>query len=111
MKIYQLHEYGGKYEDSFDHIIGSYLRKERAEEEKADAEYQERELINRSEKCMNCPFLEKPFNIFEALMSEYTDYCNNQGLHDDDEYGMYCDNYYSHYCTSTFEIKEVEVEE
>ena len=35
MKIYQLHEYSGEYEDFSDRIIGSYLRKERAEEEKA----------------------------------------------------------------------------
>ena len=30
MKIYQLHEYGGQWEDSFDYIIDSYLKKERA---------------------------------------------------------------------------------
>ena len=33
MKIYQLHKFGGEWEDSYDYIIGSYLRKERAEEE------------------------------------------------------------------------------
>lgn len=26
-KIYQIHEMGGAYEESFDNVIGSYLRK------------------------------------------------------------------------------------
>ena len=33
MKIYQLHKYGGELEDYRNYIIGSYLHKERAEEE------------------------------------------------------------------------------
>ncbi len=32
MKIYQLHEYYGEYEDYFDHIVGSFMRRECAEE-------------------------------------------------------------------------------
>ena len=31
MKIYQVHKYSGEYEDYRDQIIGSYLRRERAE--------------------------------------------------------------------------------
>ena len=46
MKIYQLHKHGGEWEDYRDVIIGSYLRKERAEEEKLKAEKEEE--INRA---------------------------------------------------------------
>ena len=41
MTIYQLHEYSGEWEDYRDRIIGSYLRKERAEEEKSHEIYQQ----------------------------------------------------------------------
>ena len=34
MTIYQIHEYNGEWDDFTDRIIGSYISKERAEEEK-----------------------------------------------------------------------------
>ena len=33
MKIYQIHDYGGEWEDRFDYIVGSYLSKEKADAE------------------------------------------------------------------------------
>ena len=57
MKIYQLHEYGGEWEDSYDYIIGSYLRKERAEEEKIKAEVKDNKLVEHSNRCWACPFI------------------------------------------------------
>lgn len=44
MKIYQLHEYKGEWEDFRDIIIGSYLRKQRAEEELAKDEAEEPDM-------------------------------------------------------------------
>jgi Na+/melibiose symporter-like transporter len=41
MKIYQLHKYGGEWEDAYDYIIGTYWLKKRAEEEKSKAEAKE----------------------------------------------------------------------
>ncbi len=38
MVIYQIHKYSGQYEDFTDVIVGSYLKKERAEEEKVNFE-------------------------------------------------------------------------
>ena len=111
MKIYQLHKYGGEWEDSFDFIIGSYLRRERAEEEKAKKEAKEKELIERSNRCINCPFYGEDFDNLDTLMSEHSVYCNEAKLIDDEEYGMDCENYYAHWHESTFKIKEVEVEE
>ena len=110
MRIYQLHKYGGEWEDSFDIIIGSYLRKERAEEEKAKAEAEEDRLIERSKKCNNCPFIEYPCGNLNNLLLKYPDYCSEAKL-EGDEMGIYCENYYSNWDEATFEIEEIEVEE
>ncbi len=110
MKIYQLHKYGGEWEDSFDIIIGSYLRKERAEEEKAKVEAEENELIERCRKCNCCPFLEHLYANLDNLMAKYSDYCSEAKL-EDGEWGISCENYYSHWDEATFKIEEVEVEE
>lgn len=56
MKIYQLHEYGGEWEDRYDYIIGSYLRKERAEEEKVKAEKMEKEYTTQIVKLYDSYF-------------------------------------------------------
>ena len=111
MKIYQLHEYSGEWEDFTDNICGSYLRKERAEEAKADAETRERELLERGQQCINCPFLNNhSFLNIKNLIAKYPDYCTDAKLEESD-YGIDCENYYAHWDKSTFEIKEVEVEE
>ena len=109
MKIYQLHECNGEWEDYHDYIIGSYLRKERAEEEKAKAEAKEKELMNNSSKCNKCPFLDCAF-IDNKLLEKYSDYCSEASL-EEGEYGVDCANYYVRWDKSNFYIKEVEVEE
>lgn len=110
MKIYQLHKHDGVYEDYRDRIIGSYLRKERAEEEKSKAEEEEKSLIERSKKCNRCPFIEYPCGNLNNLLLKYPDYCSEAKL-EGDEMGIYCENYYSHWDEATFKIEEVEVEE
>ena len=110
MIIYQLHECGGEWEDYHDYIIGSYLRKERAEEEKVKAEVKERELIEHSKRCINCPFLEEDFDNLSDLMLEYSDYCNEAKL-EEGYYSIDCENYCVHYDENDFYIKEIEVEE
>ena len=110
MKIYQLHEYKGEWEDFSDYIIGSYLRKERAEEEKAKAEAEENESREQSKKCYYCPFLDEDCSIIDKLLLEYSDYCSQADLIETD-YGIDCLNSYSYWDEATFDIKEVEVEE
>lgn len=109
MLIYQLHEYGGEWEDRFDYIIGSYLKKERAEEEKVKAEAKEKELVEQDKKCNECPYLYDAYTTNDELLS----YCSKAKL-ERDEYDpdtMNCKNYYTHWDESIFEIIEVEVEE
>ena len=112
MKIYQLHEYSGEWEDFRDRIIGSYLRKERAEEEKDCVEVREKELIEQGKKCTHCPFLEfeNTWTDIDRLLSEHLDYCTEAKL-ENTEYGINCSNYYHKWDESTFEVVEVEVEE
>ena len=111
MKIYQLHKYGGLCEDSYDYIIGSYLRKERAEEEKNKAETKEKESVEQGIKCFSCPFIEQDNEDLDSLLSEHPSYCTKLKL-SKTEYGIInCDNYSGHWNYATFSIKEVEVEE
>lgn len=105
MKIYQLHEHSGEYEDYSDCIIGSYLKPERAEEEKLKAEAKEKKLAEQGIKCRNCPFLSANRN-----MPKQSDYCTEMEL-EEDIYGVECANYYPHWDKSYFKIEEVEVEE
>ena len=110
MKIYQLHEYGGEYEDRYDYIIGSYLRKERAEEKKIQAEQIEKERIAQSEKCGNCPFLDYEDQNIDALLARNPDYCDKAKIVEY-TFGLYCENYYLRFDESHFDIVEIEVEE
>lgn len=106
MKIYQLHECGGEYEYCYDRIIGSYLKPERAEEEKLKAEAKEKMTREQSAKCEDCPYL------YDAYISndELLFYCPHAKLeeHDGD---IDCANYYVTWDEVTFHIEEVEVEE
>ena len=111
MKIYQLHAHSYDYEYSYDYIIGSYLKKERAEEEKTKAELEERELASHGKRCENCPFLEDDSYMLDKLMKKYHNYCPDAKLEENEEYGICCENYYLHWNESTFKIEEVEVEE
>ena len=108
MKIYQLHKYSGEYEDFYDNIIGSYIKKERAEEEKVKAAAEERELIEQSKKCYKCPYLCDAYIPNDELLS----YCPKAKLEKNEfDNDIDCQNYHLHWDEATFEIQEVEVEE
>jgi hypothetical protein len=111
MKIYQIHKYGGEYEDYYDYIVGSYLRKERADEELSKMVEKEFKLRCKGDKCYNCPFLEDGELDFGDLLLAYPDYCAEAKLLEDTVFGIVCKNEYTHWDNSYFEIKEVEVEE
>lgn len=56
MKIYQIHAYGGQYEDRYDYIQSSYISREKAEHEKTlleEKEY-ECELWDECPICGHC---------------------------------------------------------
>lgn len=108
MKIYQLHKYGGDGEDYRDCIIGSYLHKEKAEQEMAKAEQEEKLKRLQAEKCSECPCCA---NIEDnALMADLMrKHCNHSDIYCDDEGELFCKNYYYHWIDSNFNIEEVGV--
>lgn len=114
MKIYQIHEYGGHWEDRFDCIISSYISEEKAIAEKEKLEKEQEDFIKQSEKCSECPLYNRNKNITDVKK-----YCNDYepfdvGLYDADEYDEsdLCVNYVR-YCSywdySFYRIEEVEV--
>ena len=111
MKIYQLHECGGEYEYCYNHIIGSYLKPERAEEEKLKAEAKEKMRMEHSKRCEHCPFIEYPaIDSISDLLAKYPDYCTEAKL-TKDGCEIDCENFYIDFDECSFYIKEVEVEE
>ena len=106
MTIYQLHKYGGEFDDKYDDIIGTYFLRIRAEEEKAKAESKEAELREQSRMCNDCLYLYDAYITNDELLS----YCPKAKLekneYDDD---IDCQNYMTHWYNSYFRIEEVEV--
>ena len=112
MKIYQIHEYSGEYEDYQDCIVGSYLNKEKAIAKKEEFQHTEDERWIKTKNCSLCPIndsdtMAENFDIVVQICSEY---CSSAKI-TDDCYGYNCENYYCYWDKATYEIKEVEVEE
>ena len=110
MIIYQIHQYGGVWEDAYDHIIGSYLRQERAEEkmEWAKMQYSERQLLSRH--CVNCP-IGDGWDLDETIAAKCRRYCDKFEYIDLGDDGFDCGNYSCDWDEAYFRIEEVEVEE
>lgn len=105
MKIYQIHEHSGEWEDYRDYIRGSYLSKERAEAEKERMEAEENQIRELSEKCHNCPL--NTYTKKDVHIEEYCDKYKPYKHDDDDE--EFCENDVWNYERSYFKIEEVEV--
>lgn len=110
MKIYQLHTYGGEWEDSFDYIIGSYLRKERAEEEMEKAKLENDENRKLARHCSNCPIVDG-WDLDNEVANKCAAYCDKFKYVDLGDDGFNCGNYTTHWYDNHFRIEEVEVEE
>ena len=111
MKIYQLHKYGGEWEDVYDHIIGSYLRKERAEELMADFKQRSKIREEESRHCMDCPVWEQLGDNIEQIAQKCADYCSRFVRDNQDDGGFECNNWQSYWELPGYRIEEVEVEE
>ena len=110
MKIYQIHEYYGDWEDFRDYIRSSYLSKEKAIADKKQREEKEKQLT----RCNRCPLYD--YDLEESLqIIKAKEYCEDYELFDKNQHNpeLYeegdCVNWNPKYDESTFEIKEVEV--
>ena len=108
MKIYQIHEWGGEWEDRYDYIVGSYLLEEKAIAEKERLEAEEKEAA----KCNICPlyFCEPDCNgdcedCDNLRIDKAKKYCDRYKQSD---YGK-CENFYLKLYDGHFNIEEVEV--
>lgn len=109
MTVYQIHEYSGDY---MDRIVGTYFLRQRAEEEKHKLKIKEKELVERCDKCMRCPFLDCNHADLDVAMSIHSGYCDYADIFYDDEFGLDCKNFLFMYPERVvFEIEEVEVME
>ena len=110
MKIYQLHKYGGEWEDRFDEVIGTYLYRIRAEEEMIKAEERTTELLQQCKLCMSCPMLDYATTVnIDEITAKHSDYCDKIDLLTDGVFGMDCHNYTYPLEDAHFRIEEVEV--
>ena len=111
--IYQIHKMSGEYEDYSDTIIGSYLRKERAEEVIKTLRDEEKESRERALKCQNCPVHD--YNCdFRSVINEHCEDFEEERELDYGEEQTFCKNeyyLYSPYDAVYYEIQKVEVEE
>ena len=112
-KIYQIHEMGGQYEESFDDVIGSYLRKERAEEVLKILRDKEDKRLEQALKCQDCPVHDRGCTN-RLIIGEYCEAFDGAYTQDDDEGYLFCKNEYCSYPAYDnryYRIDEVEVEE
>lgn len=112
MKIYQIHEHYGEYEDYLDRIVGSYLNEDKAQLELMNLRVRERERQVESEKCSNCPIIENCIQAetIDVVTRVAREYCDQADI-TSDLYGYECNNYCAHWDETIYEIKEIEVEE
>lgn len=92
MIIYQLHETSGEYEDYMDRIVGSYIRLERAKEEKMRYEKESAERILNFRHCMGCPYINEDLEN-EEMIKHMNTYCDHSKICCDENGEPLCANY------------------
>lgn len=75
MKIYQIHETGGEWEDSYDLIVGSYLSPRKADIECQKLRVEQDKRIMRVRKCNDCPLYNSWEPITEQIIEVTKRYC------------------------------------
>lgn len=83
MKIYQVIEFSGEYEDYYEFVIGTFLNKEKATIKMNNQIEKQKSLEKKYKKCMECEFDETRLNkeCFKHFYDEgitFEDYhCDN----------------------------------
>ena len=109
IKIYQIHETGGEYEDCFDNIVGSYLHKEKAKQELEKFNEVLNEQYMYYQKCSNCP---AQFGCSESEIDKIKESCDCFAMEDDESFIGFCKNaVYSYDENTCYEIEEISVDE
>ena len=110
-KIYQIHERGGAYEDRLDHIVGSYLHKEKAERELKKFRAALNERYAYYQKCSNCS---AQFGCPAGEFDRIRERCDRFSAEDEDDESFigFCKNAVCSYDrNASYGIEEVSVDE
>ena len=108
-KIYQIHERGGAYEDCFDHIVGSYLHKEKADRELKKFNDALNERYVYYQKCSNCS---AQFGCSVSEIDTIRKRCNRFAPEDYEPFIWFCKNAVDAYDESVrYEVEEVDVDD
>ena len=93
MKIYQIHETSGQWEDYRDYIVGTYLYKDKAESEMKKLVEKEQIRQKQYDHCRNCPIgdLDLQEDTFEVMRDACRKYCNHSQIYEE-LYGFGCEN-------------------
>ena len=110
MKVYQIHEFGGQWEDSYDYIVGTYLYKDRAQSVMQKLVDVEESYQKRYENCQNCPIGDLDLNAgnLEDMKHACSTYCMHSQI-EKDLYGFFCNNEESYKDDNHYRIDEIEV--
>ena len=109
MKIYQLHKYGGEWEDRYDDIINSYLHKDIAEAMLNVYKTLDAVECAHSRRCSRCPIWGQIGDNVEIIAKKCADYCDQFKRESYEDGSLDCCNWMSHRDESNFRIEEVEV--
>ena len=112
MKIYQIHERFGDYENYRDYIVGSYLNKEKATTKMNELQRIEADRRVKAEHCRDCPIDDEDTidDTLDTVVKRCSLYCKDAKI-TEEFYGYDCENYCCSWDDIDYEIKEVEVEE
>lgn len=90
MKVYQIHEYSGSYDDFADYIVGTFLSEAKAKEHMEHLQSIIADMVVKYNRCAECDFSKSCFV---------------------DDGAGYCENCYDYRyeMDDAYEIKEVEV--
>lgn len=105
MTIYQIHETGGEWEDSYDNIVSSYLNARKAEVECQKLRVEEDKRIERARKCNDCPLYDSWEPLNERIIKAAKRYCPYYVEVEDGR----CSNHEYDMEKSHFDVREVEV--
>ena len=110
-KIYQIHEKGGEHAYRLDHIVGSYLHKEKAERELEKFRAALSERYAYYQKCSNCS---AQFGCSASKIDRIREKCDRFSAEDEDDESFvgFCKNAVCSYDRDTrYRIEEVNVDE
>lgn len=73
--IYQVHEFGGSFDDCYDEIVGTFYSEDAATAEANRLNLQARNTSIMYNRCSHCPLLDHDYN--EKLLEDLKSYCKD----------------------------------